>query len=123
MKRCMIIDDSSVIRKVARRILHGPDMEIVEAGTGREALAMCAVDMPEIVVVDATLPDIELVDFVRQVRAIEAPVVPDVYICMPELELGTIMRAKRAGAKGYILKPFDRSQLLQRFRQLQQKAA
>ena len=48
MKRCMIGDDSSVIRKVAKRILGGPDMVVVEAGGGREALAMCAADMPDI---------------------------------------------------------------------------
>ena len=41
MKRCMFVDDSSVIRKVAKRILGGPDMIVVEAGSGLEALDMC----------------------------------------------------------------------------------
>ena len=44
MKRCMFVDDSSVIRKVAKRILGGPDLLVVEAATGYDALDMCAID-------------------------------------------------------------------------------
>lgn len=119
MKRCMIVDDSSVIRKVARRILGGPEMLVVEAATGNEALDMCSEQMPDVIVVDASLPDMDTVDFIRHAVAIESPARAEIMICMPELDLGAIMRAKRAGAKGYILKPFDRGQLLNRFRQLQ----
>lgn len=117
MKRCMIVDDSSVIRKVAKRILGGPDLMIVEAGTGAEGLYMCEADMPEIIVVDATLPDMTAVDFVRQAMAINAAHKPQILLCMTEFDVGAFMRVKRAGAKGYILKPFNRPQLLDRFRQ------
>jgi two-component system chemotaxis response regulator CheY len=41
MKRCLFVDDSAVIRKVAKRILGGPDLQIVEASTGFDAIAMC----------------------------------------------------------------------------------
>ena len=119
MKRCMFVDDSSVIRKVARRILGGPDMLVVEASSGYEALEMCAADMPDIIVVDGALPDISAEDFIRRVRAIQTPIVPQIAICLLEVDLGAIMRAKRAGAQGYLLKPFNRAQLLERFRTLQ----
>jgi two-component system chemotaxis response regulator CheY len=118
MKRCMIVDDSSVIRKVAKRILGGPDMLVVEAGTAAEGLYMCEADMPHIIVADGTLPDMSTVDFIRQVMAIEADHKPQILICVTEFDVGAIMRAKRVGAKGYILKPFNRPQLLDRFRQL-----
>lgn len=123
MKRCMFVDDSSVIRKVAKRILGGPDMLVVEASSGYEALEMCAADMPDIIVVDGDLPDISAEEFIRRVRAIETPIVPQIAICLLEVDLGRIMRAKRAGAQGYLLKPFNRAQLLERFRLLQQAAA
>ena len=119
MKRCMIVDDSSVIRKVAKRILNGPEMLVVEAASAGDALSMCRADMPEIIVVDASLPDMLAVDFIRQVAAITDRIKPHIVICMTEFDVGTIMRAKRAGAKGYILKPFDRPQLLERFREMQ----
>jgi two-component system chemotaxis response regulator CheY len=122
MKRCMIIDDSSVIRKVARRILGSPEMMVIEAGTGSEALAMCAADMPDVIVVDNSLPDMTAVDFIRQALAIDDHVKPHIMICMIELDIGAIMRAKRAGAKGFILKPFDRAQLLDAFRDMPKAA-
>src|SRR5215470_6418413 len=90
MKRCMFVDDSSVVRKVAKRILGSPELIVIEASTGAEALDMCQHDMPEIIVVDSGLPDMTAVEFI-----------------------------KRAGAQGYLLKPFNRAQLLERFRQLQ----
>jgi two-component system chemotaxis response regulator CheY len=118
MKRCMFVDDSSVIRKVAKRILGGP-MIVIEAASGYDALEMCMHDMPDIIVVDAALPDLSAEEFIRRVRAIQGPVKPQIAICLTEVDIGAIMRAKRAGAQGYLLKPFNRPQLLQRFRSLE----
>lgn len=116
MKRCMFVDDSSVIRKVAKRILGGPDMLVIEAESGEHALDMCAADMPDIIVVDTGLPDMAAEDFIRRIRQMPSPVKPQIAISMIEVDIGTIMRAKRAGAQGYLLKPFNRTQLLERFR-------
>jgi two-component system chemotaxis response regulator CheY len=118
MKRCMFVDDSSVIRKVAKRILGGPDMMVIEAASGSQALAMCAADMPDIVVVDSTLEDMGAVEFIRGVRSLKTAIVPQILISLIEVDIGAIMRAKRAGAQGYLLKPFNRSQLIERFRTL-----
>lgn len=119
MKRCMFVDDSSVIRKVAKRILGGPDMLVIEASTGHDAIAMCESDMPDFVIVDAGLPDMTAVDLIRSIREIPSPVVPQIALCLIEVDIGCIMRAKRAGAQGYFLKPFNRTQLLEGFRALQ----
>ena len=122
MKRCMFVDDSTVIRKVAKRILGGPELLVIEASTGFDAIGMCAADMPDIIVVDGALPDMSAVEFIRRVRAIESPIKPQIAICLTEVDVGAIMRAKRAGAQGYLLKPFNRPQLLDRFRSLQSAA-
>jgi two-component system chemotaxis response regulator CheY len=119
MKRCMFVDDSSVIRKVAKRILGGPDMLVVEAGSGGEAFDMCQAEMPDIIVVDSALPDMTAVEFIQRVRGIPSPIKPQIMLCLIEIDIGAIMRAKRAGAQGYLLKPFNRAQLIERFRALQ----
>lgn len=116
MKRCMFVDDSSVIRKVAKRILGGPDMLVIEANTGQSAVGMCEADMPDIIVVDSALPDLPTVDVIARIRAIPSPIVPHIAVCMTEMDVVAIMRAKRAGANSYLLKPFNRAQLLERFR-------
>ncbi len=123
MKRCMIVDDSSVIRKVAKRILAGPQMLVIEASNGEEAISMCAAEMPDVIIVDGILPDMEATDFISRVRQIGgAENTPKIAICIPEMDIGAIMRSKRAGAAGYIMKPFDRPILMERFRSLQAAA-
>ena len=116
MKRCMFVDDSSVIRKVAKRILGGSELIVIEASSGKEAIHMCEADMPDIVVIDVGLPDVPADELIRRIRSIQSPIVPQIAICLMEVDVPTIMRAKRAGAQSFILKPFNRSQLLERFR-------
>ena len=122
MKRCLFVDDSAVIRKVAKRILGGPDLQVIEAATGFDAISICTSDMPEIIVVDGALPDMTSVEFIRRVRGINGPVKPQIAVCLTEVDIAAIMRAKRAGAQGYLLKPFNRPQLLDRLRAFQKAA-
>jgi two-component system chemotaxis response regulator CheY len=116
MKRCMIVDDSSVVRKVAKRILAGPDLVVVEASNGRQAIEMCSAEMPNLIMVEGSLHDMPTVDFIRHVMTLSATVKPNVIVCFSQFDVAAIMRAKRAGASGYVLKPFNRSHLLERFR-------
>jgi two-component system chemotaxis response regulator CheY len=116
MKRCMIVDDSSVIRKVAKRILSSPELLVIEASSATEALYMCEADMPHIIILDMTLPDMEAVEFISRAMAMESEIKPQIVVCVTQFDIGPIMRTKRAGAKGYILKPFNRQLLLDRFR-------
>jgi len=119
MKRCLIVDDSSVIRMVAKRILAGPEMLVAEAATAREAIEICLNEMPEIIIVDHLLPDMDSCELIGTLMKIEADVRPQILLCICELDVGLIMRAKRQGARGYLMKPFTRSQLLESFRELQ----
>lgn len=112
MRRCLFVDDSALIRKVAKRILNDAEMLVSEAESASDALSMCAAEMPDVIIVDSILPDMETPDFIRHVRAMPAPVKPQVLICLVEMDVPSIMRAKRAGAQGFMLKPFDRAQLL-----------
>ena len=122
MKRCMIVDDSSVVRKVAKRILMSNDLLVAEAASATEALTLCSSEMPDLIVVDTTLPDMATADFIREVLGYDAETKPRIVICLAEVDVGAIMRAKRAGASGYLLKPFNRPQLLERFREFQMAA-
>jgi two-component system chemotaxis response regulator CheY len=116
MKRCMFVDDSSMIRKVAKRILSGPEVLFVEASTGIDAIDMCEADMPHVIFIDAVLPDMLVEDAIRRIRAIPSPIIPQIAISLVEMDIPAIMRAKRAGAQHYLLKPLDRTQLVERYR-------
>ena len=56
MKTCLVVDDSSVIRKVARRILEGLDFQITEAEDGEQALESCRRQLPEAILLDWNMP-------------------------------------------------------------------
>lgn len=108
MKRCLVVDDSSVIRKVARRIMEDLDFSVTEAEDGPEALGMCAGSMPDMILVDWHMPTMGGVDFLAELRASPDGDRPTVLFCASENDVAHIARAMRAGADDYILKPFNR---------------
>lgn len=122
MKRIMILDSSSVVRKVAKRILASDDYVIVEAETGAMALESCKVDMPQIILCDQMLSDMTAVEFISEITELAGDDPPKVYLNLHEMDLVAIMRSKRAGASGFVMKPFTRRLLLERFRQLGEAA-
>jgi two-component system, chemotaxis family, chemotaxis protein CheY len=119
MKRCLVVDDSGVVRKVANRILTSEGFLVFEASSGYEGLALCRTEAPDAVILDATLPDMAPADFVRDALAYESLVKPWIVLCLVELDVPAIMRSKRAGAAGYILKPVNRPRLLKKFREFE----
>lgn len=112
---CLLVDDSSVIRKVARRILSDSIAEFAEVSTGHEALDSCASRMPDIILLDFDLPDMTALEVIPDLRALPDGQHPRIIVCLYELDVTRIMRAKRSGADGYILKPFDRAYLTEQF--------
>ena len=106
MRTCLIVDDSRVIRKVARRILEDLDFEIAEAGDGMEALAWCRAAMPDAILLDWNMPVMDGLTFIKNVRARED--LRDISLMMvtTESEQGQIVRALAAGAHEYVIKPF-----------------
>ena len=113
MLRCIIIDDSSVIRTVAGRIIAGRDgVQVIEAPTGRSGYDICVDNMPDIVIVDADLPDQRGTELLESLTELDHRGETSVLLLLAEMDLTAIMRAKRAGAAGFLLKPFDRASLL-----------
>ena len=107
MKTCLIVDDSRVILKVARRILEDLRFEITEAADGMEALAHCRAVMPDAILLDWNMPVMNGIDFLRALRAEPGGGAPIVVFCTTENDLSHIAMAIEAGANEYIMKPFD----------------
>ena len=107
MKTCLLVDDSRVIRKVARRILEDLGFEIAEASDGLEALAWCRAAMPDAILLDWNMPVMNGLDFLRQLRSEPGGDAPKVIFCTVECEPDRIREALDAGAAEYIMKPFD----------------
>ena len=108
MKHCLVVDDSRVIRKVARRILEELKFDISEASDGKEALDVCRSTMPDAILLDWNMPVMNGFDFLKALRLAPGGGEPKVVFCTTENDVGQIARAIHAGADEYIMKPFDR---------------
>jgi two-component system chemotaxis response regulator CheY len=118
MKTCLIVDDSSVIRKVARRILEGLSFRITEAENGEDAIAKCGQEMPDAVLLDWNMPQMDGYDFLRALRRLDGGDRPKVVFCTTENDVAHIARALHAGANEYIMKPFDKDIVEAKFQEV-----
>jgi len=118
MKTCLVVDDSSVIRKVARRILEGLDFQISEAENGEEAIEACRQQIPDAVLLDWNMPKMDGYEFLRVLRRLPDGDRFKVVSCTTENDVAHIARALHAGANEYILKPFDKDIVEAKFQEV-----
>ena len=118
MKSCLIVDDSKVIRKVARRILEDMQFKIDEAEDGKMALEACQRETPDVVLLDWNMPVMNGMDFLDALRDQPLPKRPVVVFCTTENDMAHIRAAIEAGADEYIMKPFDREIIEAKFAQV-----
>ena len=109
MKSCLVVDDSRVIRKVACRILSDLGFTTAEAEDGVTALEACRAHMPEMILLDWSMPNMTGIEFLRALRRDRAGEKPIVIFCTTENDVNHITEALGAGANEYIMKPFDRA--------------
>ncbi len=114
-RTCLIVDDSRIIRKVARRIVEGLGFEVDEAADGAEALAWCTSALPDVVLLDWNMPVMDGLTFLRRLRALPDGGRPKVLFCSVETAPERIAEALSAGADDYVMKPFDGEILQSKF--------
>jgi len=118
MKSCLVVDDSKVIRRVARRILEELDFSIEEAVDGEQALNACEKLMPDVVLLDWNMPVMDGLEFLKRIRQRADLRQPVVVFCTTENDMSHIRLAMEAGADEYIMKPFDREIIESKFVQV-----
>lgn len=111
MKTCIVVDDSSIVRKVARLVLESLDFRVSEAENGESALRLCRQAMPDGVLLDWDMPVMNGHDFLRQLRQLPGGDQPKVVFLTTENDVAQIARAFRAGANECLLKPFERDHM------------
>ncbi len=118
MKSCLIVDDSKVIRMVARKMLEDLNFEIEEAEDGKKALDACLRKMPDAILLDWNMPVMSGIDFLKELRKTAGGDSPIVVFCTTENDMKHIQEAMGAGANEYIMKPFDSEIIQTKFAQV-----
>ena len=112
--RALIVDDSSVMRKIVERSLRQAGIElsqVLEAGNGAEALGVLREHRVDLVLCDINMPVMDGLEFVKQLATVEnAKDVPVVMITTEGSETH-VVQALSCGARGYIRKPFTADQV------------
>ena len=107
MKQALVVDNSPVIRKIARQMLERLNFQVREAEDGAAAAQSCAAAMPDMILLDWHMPVMSGFEFLKQLRAMSGGDKPKVVFCTTENSVDMIQRAMSAGADEYIMKPFD----------------
>lgn len=115
--RALIVDDSSVMRKIVERALRQAGLEalvVYEAGSGTEGLELLKGTEVDLILSDINMPAMDGLEFLRQIRSQNlAPDVPVVMITTESSE-EHVKQAIQSGAQGYIRKPFTSEQVKER---------
>ncbi|MEI6730002.1 MAG: response regulator [Pseudomonadota bacterium] len=118
MKTCLIVDDSKVVRIVARRIIEKLGFNIAEAEDGQQAIDYCKQQFPDFILLDWYMPIKSGIEFLPELRALPGGDAPIVIFCTTENEIGHIQQAIMAGANEYVMKPYDEDILLGKLAQV-----
>ena len=113
MTTVLVVDDEPPFRRALRTSLRARGFDVVEAGSGEEALILAADRSPHLVVLDLGLPGIDGMETLRRLRGFSAA--PVVVLTVRERQADKVA-ALDAGADDYITKPFDMEELLARIR-------
>ncbi len=118
MKSCLVVDDSRVIRMVARKILEELNFEVEEAEDGKIALDFCKSSLPDGVLLDWNMPVMNGIEFLVALRKLPGGSDVPVIFCTTENDMDHIREAIGSGASEYIMKPFDSEIIQSKFSQV-----
>lgn len=108
--KLMIVDDSNIIRSKITRTLSQHHMEVVAtASNGEEAISLFAINKPDVVTMDLTMPRMDGLECIRALRKLNAKV--HILVVSALADKATAIQALKEGAQGFLCKPFSESDL------------
>jgi CheY-like chemotaxis protein len=110
--RILIVDDNDLDRKLIAKALDGEDYELELAGDGRSALALLRRGVPDLILMDVNLPDISGVSLTLRLKTLPHLARVPVLMLTSESRLHVLEQSVKAGAVGFIVKPFSKASML-----------
>jgi CheY-like chemotaxis protein len=110
-KTILVVDDSYINRELIMGFLIGYDVNIIEAGNGREALDIIANTNPDLIILDLIMPEMDGFEFLKnfRIKNIKIPVI----VLTAYLKETTYQKCMDLGVDGYMNKPYRMNELLQ----------
>lgn len=110
MARILIVDDSSLSRKISRQILDGAGHDVIEAGDGIAALECYFLQKPDLVLLDITMKGMNGIEVLSKLRQMDADA--RVVIATADVQKSTRTLTQEGGAKGFVSKPLRADEVI-----------
>lgn len=107
MPKCIIADDSKIIRSLLTKIMENFGFDVLEAEDGDEILELLIREAPQLIISDWTLPGIDGIDVLYKIREDRKIEQPKFLFCSSNSEINIMKQALDGGADDYIMRPFD----------------
>lgn len=112
MAKVLIVDDAAFMRMMIKDILEKNGFEVVgEASNGIKAVELYKKEKPDVVTMDITMPDMDGIEAVKEIKAFDPAA--RVIMCSAMGQQTMVMDAIRAGARDFIVKPFQADRVLE----------
>jgi two-component system chemotaxis response regulator CheY len=112
MAKVLIVDDAAFMRMMIKDILEKNGFEVIgEASNGIKAVELYKVEKPDVVTMDITMPDMDGIEAVKAIKAFDPAA--KIIMCSAMGQQSMVMDAIRAGAKDFIVKPFQADRVLE----------
>jgi two-component system, chemotaxis family, chemotaxis protein CheY len=115
MVEVLIVDNSAVVRKIVRRALERMALRTREVTNASQALATCSLAMPDAILLDGDMPEIDACELVKRIRRLPGSTETRVVVSFSENDPLRLARAIYSGFNDFILKPFDADLLRSKF--------
>lgn len=112
MAKCLIADDSKIIRMILSKIMNGLKYEVIEAEDGEEVVELCETNEPDLIIMDTKLPILDGTDAMYKIREMQRIKQPKIIFCSSVTDAARIREVLYSGADDYIMKPFDEEIIL-----------
>ena len=110
MARILVVDDAAFMRLRACKVLQDNGHEVLQAENGADAVRQYAIHRPDAVLLDITMPEMDGLEALKEIRKIDPAARVAMVTAMGQQAI--VMEALRAGAKDFILKPFQPDRVL-----------
>ena len=116
MPTILVVDDAAFMRMRCKKLLTQSGYEVIEACSGSQAVEMYQTDRPDMVLMDITMPDMDGIAALKEIKAID----PDARIAMVTAmgQQSMVMEALKSGARDFVIKPFDQDRVLEAVKKL-----
>jgi len=111
-KTILIVDDSASVRTVVSTALKGAGYDVIQGCDGKDALSKMTGDKIHMIISDVNMPNMDGIEFVKEVKKLPAYKFTPICMLTTESEASKMQEGKAAGAKAWIVKPFQPPKLL-----------